>query len=128
MREEEREMKSPRAVILCKFSEGDDEPLPKSYYRNLFTPSQTSSSFADDNALGPGARVQRAANDYSASDPESSLIGPGRPNLGRGASASRAQSSRHRAPAAQASGRGGARSARPRRGLRSSRARMAGND
>jgi len=28
----------PWAVILCKFTDGDDAPFPKQYYRDLFTP------------------------------------------------------------------------------------------
>lgn len=30
-------MNHPWAVILCKFTDGDDEPFPKQYYRDLFT-------------------------------------------------------------------------------------------
>jgi Repeat of unknown function (DUF346) len=36
-------MKSPWAVILCKFNDGDDEPFPKQYYKNLFTTNNTGS-------------------------------------------------------------------------------------
>ena len=31
-------MNHPWAVILCKFTDGDDAPFPKQYYRDLFTP------------------------------------------------------------------------------------------
>ena len=33
------------AVILCKFKDGNDEPFPKSYYKDLFTPDDTSSNW-----------------------------------------------------------------------------------
>jgi len=36
-------MKSPWAVILCKFTDGNDEPFPKQYYADLFTTSDTGS-------------------------------------------------------------------------------------
>jgi hypothetical protein len=38
-------MKTSWAVILCKFTNGNNEPFPKSYYNDLFTPSETSSSW-----------------------------------------------------------------------------------
>lgn len=31
-------MNHPWAVILCKFTDGDDAPFPKQYHRDLFTP------------------------------------------------------------------------------------------
>jgi hypothetical protein len=36
-------MQTPWAVILCKFSDDDSEPFPKSYYRSLFTTANTGS-------------------------------------------------------------------------------------
>jgi Repeat of unknown function (DUF346) len=36
-------MNTPWAVILCKFSDGDDEPFPKQYYKDLFTVNNTGS-------------------------------------------------------------------------------------
>jgi hypothetical protein len=36
-------MQTPWAVILCKFTDGNDEPFPKQYYEDLFTASDTGS-------------------------------------------------------------------------------------
>jgi len=36
-------MKTPWAVILCKFTDGNDEPFPKQYYKDLFTTSDNGS-------------------------------------------------------------------------------------
>jgi hypothetical protein len=36
-------MKSPWAVILCKFTDSNDEPFPKQYYKDLFTVSNNGS-------------------------------------------------------------------------------------
>jgi len=36
-------MQSPWAAILCKFTDGDDEPFPLQYYKDLFTPNDTGS-------------------------------------------------------------------------------------
>jgi hypothetical protein len=36
-------MKTPWAVVLCKFTDGDDEPYPKQYYKDLFTVNDTGS-------------------------------------------------------------------------------------
>jgi hypothetical protein len=36
-------MKTPWAVILCKFTDGDDEPFPKEYYNDLFTANNSGS-------------------------------------------------------------------------------------
>jgi len=38
-------MKTPWAVILCKFTNGDDEPFPKQYYEDLFTTDVGGSSW-----------------------------------------------------------------------------------
>jgi hypothetical protein len=36
-------MQTPWAVILCKFTDGNDEPFPKQYYKDLFTTENTGS-------------------------------------------------------------------------------------
>jgi hypothetical protein len=36
-------MQSPWAVILCKFTDGDDEPFPLQYYKDLFTKDEAGS-------------------------------------------------------------------------------------
>ncbi len=36
-------MQSPWAVILCKFTDGDDEPFPPQYYKDLFTKNDAGS-------------------------------------------------------------------------------------
>jgi hypothetical protein len=36
-------MKTPWAVILCKFTDGNDEPFPKQHYRDLFTANDVGS-------------------------------------------------------------------------------------
>jgi hypothetical protein len=36
-------MQSPWAIILCKFSDGDEEPFPMQYYQDLFTTYTTNS-------------------------------------------------------------------------------------
>jgi hypothetical protein len=41
----EAEMKTPWAVILCKFADGDDEPFPLQRYKNMFTTSNTGSKW-----------------------------------------------------------------------------------
>ncbi|MBA2305558.1 MAG: hypothetical protein H0W08_23395 [Acidobacteria bacterium] len=38
-------MKTSWAVILCKFTDGDDEPFSKTYYQDLFTPSESGSNW-----------------------------------------------------------------------------------
>jgi hypothetical protein len=38
-------METPWAVILTKFTDGDDEPFPKQYYEDLFTANGTGSSW-----------------------------------------------------------------------------------
>ena len=38
-------MQSPWAVILCKFNDGDDEPFPLQYYKDLFTADDKGSSW-----------------------------------------------------------------------------------
>jgi hypothetical protein len=48
-------MPSPWAVILCKFSDGDDEPFTKQYYQDLFTVNNTGSPW----------NLIRYFNDYS---------------------------------------------------------------
>jgi len=36
-------MQTPWAVILCKFTDGNDEPFPLQYYENLFTKNDVGS-------------------------------------------------------------------------------------
>src|SRR5688572_10183850 len=38
-------MKTPWAVILCKFTDSNDEPFPKQYYKDLFTVENTGSQW-----------------------------------------------------------------------------------
>jgi hypothetical protein len=41
----EKKMQSPWAVILCKFNNGNHEPVPKQYYKDLFTVNNTGSQW-----------------------------------------------------------------------------------
>ena len=48
-------MQSPWAVILCKFTDGNDEPFTKQYYKDLFTV----------NNIGSQWNMIRYFNEYS---------------------------------------------------------------
>jgi hypothetical protein len=41
----EKPLKTPWAIILCKFSDGDSEPFPMQYYKDLFTPADVGSKW-----------------------------------------------------------------------------------
>jgi hypothetical protein len=41
----ENPLKTPWAIILCKFSDGDSEPFPLQYYKDLFTPADVGSKW-----------------------------------------------------------------------------------